>query len=120
MFQQCNVTLMVSDMDRAIQFYTGGLGLALGYRAGNDWAQVQAPGLTIGLHPAREQARTGDRDRRMSLGFQVSNIEQAIAELRQRGVAIPDQIQESAVDRLVEFTDLDGTPLYLIQLQWGH
>ena len=44
MFQQCNVTVMVADMERSIQFYTQALGLPLGFRAGNEWAQIERPG----------------------------------------------------------------------------
>ena len=48
-----NATIFVSDMDRAVRFYTESLGLKLQYRAGDHWAQVEAgDGLCIGLHPA--------------------------------------------------------------------
>jgi Glyoxalase/Bleomycin resistance protein/Dioxygenase superfamily len=36
MFEQCNVTLMVADMDRAVDFYTQVLKLPLRERFGND------------------------------------------------------------------------------------
>jgi catechol 2,3-dioxygenase-like lactoylglutathione lyase family enzyme len=117
MFQQCNVTIMVADMERAIQFYTQALGLPLGFRAGDEWAQVEAPGLTIGLHPAREPAVAASTDARMSLGFGVQNLAAAIEELRQRGVGLPDVRDEAGRDRIVNFADPDGTPLYLIEVQ---
>jgi catechol 2,3-dioxygenase-like lactoylglutathione lyase family enzyme len=115
MFQQCNVTVMVADMDRAIAFYTESLGLPLGFRAGNEWAQVEAPGLTIGLHPARESL-PATADTRMSIGFGVPDVATTIAELRQRGVTIQDPHDTPGRDRIVYFADPDGTPLYLIEV----
>ena len=47
-----NATIIVSNMDRAVQFYTEVLGLKLTNRFGDHWATVDAgKGLTIGLHP---------------------------------------------------------------------
>jgi catechol 2,3-dioxygenase-like lactoylglutathione lyase family enzyme len=59
MFEQCNVTLMVADMDRAVDFYAQVLKLPLRERFGSDWAEVQAPRVTIGLHPQGEHTSSG-------------------------------------------------------------
>jgi catechol 2,3-dioxygenase-like lactoylglutathione lyase family enzyme len=115
MFEQCNVTVMVADMDRAVAFYTERLGLPLGFRAGNEWAQIEAPGLTIGLHPARE-SHSPAADMRMSIGFGVKDLATTIVNLRQRGVSIQDPHNSPGRDRIVNFADPDGTPLYLIEL----
>jgi len=45
-----NVTVMVSNLDRAIQFYTESLGLTLKNRYGAHWADIEGPGIVIGLH----------------------------------------------------------------------
>jgi catechol 2,3-dioxygenase-like lactoylglutathione lyase family enzyme len=121
MFDQCNVTIMVADMDRSVDFYTRGLQLTPGPRFGNEWAQVEGPGLTIGLHPRREGAAgAGTNAESLSIGFQVKDLDAAVAELRQRGVPIDEAaIRDGGVDRIVNFTDPDGTPLYLIQLTYG-
>jgi catechol 2,3-dioxygenase-like lactoylglutathione lyase family enzyme len=115
MFKQCNVTIMVADMERSIHFYTQTLGLTLGFRAGNEWAQVEAPGLTIGLHPAREAFHAAT-PANMSLGFGVQDLAASIAELRQRAVVLPDPSTDPGRDRIVNFADPDGTPLYLIEV----
>jgi len=53
MFATGNVTVIVSNMDASVRFYTEVLGLKLQYRFGDHWASVEAgKGLTIGLHPA--------------------------------------------------------------------
>jgi catechol 2,3-dioxygenase-like lactoylglutathione lyase family enzyme len=116
MFQQCNVTIMVADMERAIHFYTDALGLSLGFRAGNEWAQVDGPGLTIGLHPAPESMPAGGPNGRLSIGFGVQDLTKTLDELRQRGVSITDPQDTPGRDRIVNFADPDGTPLYLIEL----
>jgi catechol 2,3-dioxygenase-like lactoylglutathione lyase family enzyme len=54
-----NVTVIVSDMDKAIKFYTEILGLKLISRSttGFDFAVIQAPGLTIGLNHLNMECR---------------------------------------------------------------
>jgi hypothetical protein len=49
-----NASVYISDMDRAVAFYTEALGLPLRTRIGGEWAEIDAgDGLVIGLHPAR-------------------------------------------------------------------
>lgn len=55
MYKSCNVTVMVSDFDKSIKFYIDTLGLILKNRWGNEFAYIEAPGLTIGLHPFPER-----------------------------------------------------------------
>jgi extradiol dioxygenase family protein len=47
-----NATIYVSDGQRSVDFYSGVLGLRVVFRAGDHWAQLDAGGLSIGLHPA--------------------------------------------------------------------
>ena len=108
------LTIMVSDFDRAVRFYTESLGLTLKFRAGNDWAEINAPGVAIGLHPSNGHAPTGAGGG-MSLGFEVPDIEAAIESLKGKGVQFPQNWHQSGNLRLAEFSDPDGTPLYLYQ-----
>lgn len=114
MFTGGNLTIMVSDMERSVRFYNDTLGLTLKFRAGNDWAELQAPGVSIGLHPAGGHAPTGAGGG-MSLGLQVANIESAIQSLQEKGVEFPHGWRASGALRLADFTDPDGTSLYLFQ-----
>ena len=111
-----NLTIMVNDMERSIRFYTETLGLPLKFRAGNDWAEVVAPDVAIGLHPAGAHAPSGGGGG-MSLGFQVDDIESAIETLKGRGVAFPRGWRDTGAQRLANFSDPDGTQLYLFQAQ---
>lgn len=109
-----NVTVMVRDFDRAIDFYTKTLGLSLVNRWGNHYAQVSAPGVTIGLHPSDEEF-TGREG--ISIGFAVEDIESAKKLLDEKGVK--SNRNEGKSGSLLSFTDPDGTPLYFMQSKVG-
>ena len=47
-----NITVMVTDFDRAVRFYTETLGMTLRSRYASEWAEVEASGFVIGLHRA--------------------------------------------------------------------
>jgi catechol 2,3-dioxygenase-like lactoylglutathione lyase family enzyme len=109
-----NVTVMVKDLDRSIEFYTKVLGLSLVNRWGNHYAQVSAPGITIGLHPNVEEFtnRAG-----MSIGFGIEDIESAKRLLDEKGVKSYSKEDKSGI--LLSFMDPDGTPLYFMQSKVG-
>ena len=109
-----NLTLMVKDMDRSISFYQS-LGLKIKNRWGNHYAQLTAPGLTIGLHPANADTSPGPGN--MSIGFTVDNIEEAGSFLQ--SLAIDAQSRTEEGGQFLHFTDPDGTVLYFIKPKWG-
>jgi catechol 2,3-dioxygenase-like lactoylglutathione lyase family enzyme len=116
LFKNSNVTVMVSDLNRAIQFYIGTLGLSLQYEVQGHWAQVEAPGLTIGLHPAGEHGPRPGKSESLSIGFEVHNLEAAMDTLKSRGVAFAHVMEDKAT-RLAYFSDPDGNPLYLVEVK---
>jgi catechol 2,3-dioxygenase-like lactoylglutathione lyase family enzyme len=117
MYTSANVTLMVSDFNRAISFYTDTLGLGLKARYGDDWAEVEAPGLTIGLHPTGERGPSAIQAVGVSIGLGVNGIEQVMADLAAKGVRFaPPGIIDTGVERLANFSDPDQMPLYLYEM----
>ena len=110
MFNSANVTVMVSDMGRAVHFYKEILGLKLVNRFGNEWAQIQGPGITIGLHPQREE-RKSPEEGNVSIGFAVESLEKAMQQLKKKGIDFIEH--DDGHIRLALFNDSDGTPLYL-------
>ena len=118
MIKHANVTILVADLERAVRYYRDTLGLALAFRAGDEWAQLTAPGLTIGLHPIDASRAAAPREL-VSLGFGVEHLESAMAALQEKGVKFKDGITENPGVRLAHFADPDGTPLYLAQQVWG-
>jgi catechol 2,3-dioxygenase-like lactoylglutathione lyase family enzyme len=110
-------TVMVSNMDRAVDFYTRVLGLTLMTRAGSGWAEVEAPGLTIGLHLGKHGAKPGTLGA-ISIGFDVAgSIETAMATLRERGVRFEGPVVDNPQVKLAFFGDPDGNSLYLCEVK---
>jgi catechol 2,3-dioxygenase-like lactoylglutathione lyase family enzyme len=116
MFTQCNVTVMVSDLQRALAFYTETLGLPLKSRSGDEWAEVQGPGVVIGLHKASGKGPKPGTQGSLSIGLGVQNLELAMAELRKRGVQFQGPVVSDGPVKLAFFGDPDRNPLYLCEL----
>ena len=110
------LTVMVSDFDQAVRFYTETLGLKLKMRAGNGWAEIEAPGVQIGLHAAGLHGPQPGGAGGMSLGLMVDDLDQAAASLRARGVEVAPPTQGEGA-RFAFFKDPDQTPLYLFERQ---
>ena len=68
-----NVTIMVKDIDKSISFYES-IGLTLKQRWDNHYAMVVTEGITIGIHPAKDEAVNSGT---VSIGFMIDKIEDA-------------------------------------------
>jgi catechol 2,3-dioxygenase-like lactoylglutathione lyase family enzyme len=122
MFSSGNVTVYVSDMDRAVRFYTEILGLRLAYRFGNHWAAVEVGrGLTIGLHPESADMPAG-RKGSMAIGLELGGtaIEEAMSRLEAKGVRFHGDVIDSKGGKFVSFNDPDGHLIYLAQMDQAH
>jgi predicted enzyme related to lactoylglutathione lyase len=111
-------TVFVSDMDRAVRFYSETLGLKLAFRFGNEWASIVAgEGLTIGLHPASDRSPAGIKGS-ITIGLNVSKpIEQVVNTLRERGVTIKGEIVDDETLKVQYIEDPDGNEMYLAELK---
>jgi len=118
LFSQTNITVIISDMERAIKFYERTLGLKLKTRYGQEFAQLEAPGATIALHPSVKDGPRPGNSESLSIGFAVGDLDSAMAELEGKGVKFTRVVDDAQV-RLAFFTDPDGNPLYLSQPRWG-
>jgi catechol 2,3-dioxygenase-like lactoylglutathione lyase family enzyme len=110
-----NATVYVSDMDRAVRFYTETLGFKLVVRHGDDWAEIDAgAGLILGLHRASGHGPKPGTMGSISIGFQVNQpIDDVVAILSNRGVAFHGPVKSDGPVKLAFFGDPDGTALYL-------
>lgn len=115
------VTVYVTDMERALEFYTGTLGLELDYRGGPSWAVVRAPdGFGVGLHRTMEGAEAG-RSGSTTLGFRVSGeLTDVVESLRARDVNFVTDITEETAVPLAYFEDPDGNVMYVVEERGGH
>lgn len=113
-------TVYVSDMDRALDFYTETLGLELDHRGGPSWAVVRAPdGSRVGLHDAMggEVGVAGST----TLGFRVEGaLGDVVEELVSRGVEFVGDITEDTAVPLAYFEDPDGNQMYLVEGRGAH
>lgn len=110
-----NATIIVSDMDKSIQFYTDILGLKLTNRFGYDWATVSAgEGLTIGIHPASAKYPSPGTKGAIILGLDIDvPVEEAVRKLAQHGVSIKGSIVRSEPGNFANLEDPDGNEIYL-------
>jgi predicted enzyme related to lactoylglutathione lyase len=110
-----NATVFVSNMDRAVQFYTEVLGLKLTNRFGDNWATVEAgKALTIGLHPASPKYPAPGTKGAIMIGLEIDEaIEGVVARLNDRGARVKGSIARDGSGNFVHLEDPDGNEIYL-------
>jgi glyoxylase I family protein len=106
----------VSDLDRAVQFYTTVLGLPLKHRFGSRWAEVDAGPITIGLHPTEDgkAVATGGGGTVSFTIEQAQDFEGLVETLKSRGANV-GPIRTPPRGKFVIVQDPDGNELHLIQ-----
>jgi predicted enzyme related to lactoylglutathione lyase len=112
------VSVYISDMDRAVEFYSLALGLTLRSRIENEWAElVTKDGFVIGLHPAHPPTSVNPGTAgAINIELRASGaLESAIASLKSHGVPFAEPIQNYEHVRLITCTDPDGNQLFLAQ-----
>lgn len=121
MIEGGNATIYVSEMDRSVSFYTETLGLRLGFRAGDDWATVDAGrGLHLGLHVAQAHGPKPGQPGGITVGLSVTQpIDDVVAALREKGVAFRGPVLDQGFVKLAFFADPDGNALYLAETPAG-
>lgn len=112
--KESTLTLMIKDLERSIAFYQS-IGFTLSNRWGNQYAQLKAPGMVIGLHPSSLQQITGHSGN-ASIGFTSNNFEETKAQLEKLGITIQERVEEGG--QFLHFSDPDGTALYFIKPNW--
>ena len=118
-----NVGIAVRDIRRAIDFYTGVLGLE--GQAGETDGTVQIGNASLYIFQTQASGsgavgRTADYMQNPvgidHLAFEVADIEQAGAELERRGVTFVGPVVGNPGEfRYRGFTDPDGNMLYIVQ-----
>lgn len=107
-----NVTIMVKDIEKSVSFYQS-IGFAVKNRWGDHYAQLTAPGITIGIHPTNEiYINSGNT----SIGFTTDNFEETRSLLS--NLSIYAVAREEEGGQFLHFHDPDGTLLYFIKPKW--
>ena len=108
-----NITIMVKDMHKSIAFYQS-IGFSIVNRWENYYAQLKAPGITIGLHPAGEDYSSGSGN--VSIGFTAEDFSATKELLERMSIVFTERAEEGG--QFLHFTDPDGTQLYFIKPKW--
>jgi lactoylglutathione lyase len=106
--------IYVQDLDASISFYRDVLALPLLNR-GEDWAHFDSGSETLlelftgGVSSPRPKKPDAQP---VVLGLRVDDLDQSVAELRERGVDfLPGETGEFAGTRWAHFSDLEGNRL---------
>jgi lactoylglutathione lyase len=107
------VMVIVSDMNRSVEFYRDKLGIPLKFQS-PDWTEFQTEGTTLALHGggAAKPSSTapGGNAGTCAFGFNVANLDQTFSELTAKGVrfVMPPKTQEAEGIKLAVCIDPDG------------
>ena len=111
-----NITVMVSNMDASVRFYTEVLGMKLTNRFGDHSATVDAGrGLIIGLHPASPKYPAPGTRGGTLIGLEIDEpIQQVVDRLKGRGVHFLGAIiNDAGSGSFIDLEDPDGNFIYL-------
>lgn len=81
------------------------------------WAEIQGPGLTIGLHPAGPHGPKPGNSESLAIGFTVDNLDNDVTTFKNKGILFSPNITEDGPVRIAFFTDPDKNPLYLCEVR---
>jgi predicted enzyme related to lactoylglutathione lyase len=105
------VWLPVTDIRRSVTFYRDTLSLET-VRDGDDWVELEANGLHIGLNATESAHGNGGG----VIAFQPEGqLDQTVEQLRSDGVEIAGEISEHPWGRVATFKDPDGNDLQLYE-----
>jgi len=124
MFKQIDYTMViVSDMQRSVEFYRDKLGIPLKFQS-PDWTEFLTGTTTLALHGGgtpKEYQDTGDQSKAAgtcSIGFNVDNVDQTYEELKAKGISfvMPPTQREGEGIKLTVCLDPDGLPISFAQM----
>ena len=117
------IILIVEDLERTLQFYTGVLGLRLGHRSG-DYAQLDTGATRLALYTRGAMAKTlsmsldapAANAPGFEIGFKVADVDAAFSELVARGApAVVPPTDRFWGQRTAYVRDPDGHLIELAQ-----
>lgn len=117
-----NITVMVSNMDASVRFYTEVMGMKLTNRFGDHWATVDAGrGLVIGLHPASPKYPAPGTRGGTLIGLEIDEpIQKVVDRLQTKGVRFLGPIvNDAGSGSFIDLEDPDGNFIYLWEVNRG-
>lgn len=128
MFKQLDYTMIiVSDMNRSVEFYRDRLGIPLKFQS-PEWTEFATGTTTLALHGggiARTGPPAGDPSKQAgscSIGFNVDDVDATYEELKAKGInfVMPPTQREGEGIRLAVCIDPDGLPVSFAQMLQQH
>lgn len=107
-----SVAIFVRNLERAVEFYQGNLGLALRAR-GSFGAEFEDHGVRIGVHPAEHPAAQAMVGRETGLTFRVDGLLHVCGDLHARGVSFRQEPTRMAFGVMAMVEDPDGNVMAL-------
>jgi len=107
------VWLPVTDIGRAVGFYSETLGLGVSQQEAQ-WAEVEAGDVKIGLNARDEETPGGDGGAVIAFRPQ-GDIDGAVEQLRGKGVEFAGGVSDHPWGRVATFKDPDGNDLQLYE-----
>lgn len=123
MFTQIDYTMVVvSDMQRSVEFYRDKLGITLKFQS-PDWTEFVTGTTTLALHgggviPAERPAWDPTKQAgSCSIGFNVADVDKTFEELKAKGIrfVMPPTQREGDGIKLAVCLDPDGLPIAIAQ-----
>jgi catechol 2,3-dioxygenase-like lactoylglutathione lyase family enzyme len=126
---ELEITIDVDDLDRAVEFYCGGLGLSLVHR-GPTWARVEFNGQTLWLCPCEAGPHgkiSRDFQRHWTpvhLDFVVDDLDEAVAQALAAGGRLDGEIRRGEPEPMgcradvANLSDPAGNGVDLLQRHW--
>lgn len=124
MFTQMDYTMViVSDMQRSVEFYRDKLGIPLKFQS-PEWTEFATGATTLALHgggvlaagpPSGDPSKTAGA---CSIGFKVDDVDKTYEELKAKGIRFvmaPTQREGEGI-KLAVAIDPDGLPISFAQL----
>lgn len=123
MFNQIDYTMVVvSDMQRSVEFYRDKLGIPLKFQS-PDWTEFATGTTTLALHGGGVpgEYHSGDPSKTAgacSIGFNVTDVDKTYEELQAKGIrfVMPPTQREGEGIKLAVAVDPDGLPISFAQL----
>ena len=120
MFKQIDYVMIgVSKMDQSVEFYKDTLGLPLKYKT-NEWSEFQTGATTLALHLSKPRTaattpQEGLLAGTLSIGFNVTDLENTYRELKSKGVEFAIDLRDApwGGGKYAIFKDLDGNKFWM-------
>ncbi|HKO64091.1 MAG TPA: VOC family protein [Candidatus Nitrosocosmicus sp.] len=109
------VILLVSDMNKSVQFYRETLNLPL-KKESDEWTEFFNKETVLALHPARhkENLKSGQH---ILLGFSASDFDDTINKLKEKGVVFFKNPKEEGFGKHAIIEDPDGHLISIVKLK---